>query len=105
MTYLIPTKSVLSSKIHTQKAPKTTRSHLKQLNGTASQGKDISEEISPSAGANFIPIIKAAVFKIYSYKLQYLLQVYAAYTETGDVKFCALTEQKISFTAVTTCRY
>lgn len=102
MTYLIPTKSVLSSKIHTQKAPKTTRSHLEQLN--ASQGKDISGEISPSAGANFKLIIKAAVFKIYSYKLQYLLQVYAAYTETGDVKFCALTEQKISFTAVTTCR-
>lgn len=77
-------------------------SHLEQFNGTAFHAKDSSGEIPPLAGANFIPISKAAILK--TYKLQYLLQVYAAYTEMGDMKFCALTEGKSSFTEDTICK-
>lgn len=67
VTSLIRTESVLSSKIHIQMASNTTKSHLEQFNGTASHGEDIKGEIS---GANFIPVIKAAILKSYSYKLQ-----------------------------------
>lgn len=47
-------------------APNTTKSHLEQFNGTASHGEDIKGEVSSFAGANFIPVIKAAVLKTYS---------------------------------------
>lgn len=53
-------------------APNTTMSHLEQFNGSASQGENTEGEMHMHLHllVQVIPVIKAAILKTYSYKVQ-----------------------------------